>query len=248
MSRFERRAAWIWRQRGLHKLPFAGTEPPFAEEANRYVYFRKEITLAGAVASARVHASADGRYQLYVNEKRIGRGPARCSPAFQTVDPYDLTEHLRPGVNVIAALVHAYGRHTAWYELPRWEQARSFGCGGFFCQGDIVTEDEVIRLDTGPSWLYQEAQAWDRGIPGGGHGFTEIYDARLAPANWHGEIDGSPPRDWAPAEVLRAPARNFSADIVPFSNLVKRDIPAMIEGVRTPVNVVASGEVVAAPT
>ena len=58
---FARRADWIWRARGLSKLAFANTAPPAADEANRFVYFRRVFDLAATPARAEVFASADGR-------------------------------------------------------------------------------------------------------------------------------------------------------------------------------------------
>ncbi|MFN8444436.1 MAG: family 78 glycoside hydrolase catalytic domain [Caldilineaceae bacterium] len=244
MTQFVRRAEWIWRWRGLHKLAFMGSEPPFAEERNRYLYFRKSIDLTATVKETQVFVSADGRYQLFVNGQRVGRGPVRCAPAFQSLDYYNLAPFLRPGANHIVALVHSYGRHTAWYELPAMEQARAFGCGGFFLQGDVETEVGTLCLDTGTSWHCLEAAAWQRESPSCSLGFNEIYDARLA---WNGltpeynpDLD---PNDWQPVEVLRVPARNFADDIVPFPNLVVSDLPPMSEAEELPVAVVSIHEV-----
>ena len=243
MSHFERRAEWIWRWRGLDKLAFMGGEPPFAAESNRYLYFQKSIEINSSVKDATVFVSADGRYQLFVNGQRIGRGPARCSPTFQSLDRYDLTPFLRPGHNQLLALVHSYGRHTAWYELPGMEQARAFGCGGFFLQGDVVCGSDSICLDSNSSWHYLEAAAWQRNTSSCSLGFNEVYDARRA---WH-KLPATVPADdqgeWRSAEALRTPARNFADDIVPFPNLVINDLPPMHETICLAASVVSVNEV-----
>ena len=245
MRRFNRRAEWVWRCRGFGKPEFGPVTPPYAEEMNRYIYFRKVLEIEGQVDEAPVHVSADGRYQLFVNGSLVGRGPARCNPAWQYIDPYDLAPYLRPGRNVIAALVHSYGRPTSWYELPLWEPARVFGCGGFFLQGDVVSVGGAVRLDTGDSWRHLGSEAWQRDAPVGNLGFVEIYDARRAPVDWmEAEFDDS---TWEPAEVLRVPGDNFSGDVVPFPVLVPRDIPGLFEEVRFPRAVLSYGEVVSAP-
>ena len=87
MNRLAYRAEWIWRQRGLSKLPFAGGTPPYAAERNIFVTFRKVVELADEPLSARVHVSADGRYQLFVNGQLVGRGPAPSTSVSQTADP-----------------------------------------------------------------------------------------------------------------------------------------------------------------
>jgi hypothetical protein len=94
-----RHAEWIWRQRpalaatGLAATFGAGRSA--VEESNRFVYFRKGFELPPAADKAVVHISADGRYQLYVNGHFVGRGPARCDPAFQYYDSYDIADHRR---------------------------------------------------------------------------------------------------------------------------------------------------------
>lgn len=145
---------------------------------------------------------------------------------------------LQPGKNVIAALVRAYGRHTAWYELPRWEHGRIFGCGGFFLQGDVVCDKvnavtlSSYRLDTDQSWHFLEAEAWQRDAPGGSLGFVEIFDLRKEPAGWtEPDFDAG---DWLPAEVLRLPGANFAADVVPFPVMAVRDIPQLHEEIVLP--------------
>ena len=45
-----------------------------------------------AATAAELSITVDGRYVLYLNGARIGRGPVRCSPVFQRYDEYDLVE------------------------------------------------------------------------------------------------------------------------------------------------------------
>ncbi|MCB9452335.1 MAG: family 78 glycoside hydrolase catalytic domain [Anaerolineaceae bacterium] len=246
MRKFERRAEWVWRQRGLGEVPFNTARPLIAAESNRYVYFRRTFDIVETVTSASAAVSADGRYQLYVNGQLVGRGPARCSPAWQYVDEYDLTPYLRPGRNVIAALAHSYGLHTAWYELPDWEQARAFGCGGFFLQGDVTNDSgHSIHLDTGQGWRYRESDSWERNVPSGSLGFIEIYDARHAPQSWH-TVDFND-SDWDEPEILRIPGRNYAGDVIPFPVLIPSDIPRLAESPRWAEAVVRVAEVQNAP-
>jgi len=250
VAKFERRAEWIWRRRGLGEVPFGTASPLLAEEANRYVYFRYGFDIPGAIAEAHIYCSADGRYQLFVNGQRVGRGPARCNPAWQYMDRYDLTPYLHPGPNVIAALAHSYGRHTAWYELPSWEHVRAFGCGGFFLQGDVVIAGadaaaSPIRLDTNETWRYLEADAWQRDVPAGSLGFVEYYDARQSPRDWTGlDFDDS---TWGLAENLRVPGRNYAGDVVPFPIMIPTDIPPLNEMPRLAETVVRVAEIENAP-
>ena len=223
-----RRAEWIWRPRELAPYKFLDAEPPYAAEQNRYVYFRKTLDLPQVPSRADVLVSADGRYQLWVNGRLVGRGPARSHPSWQCADPYDLAPFFSAGGNVIAALVHSYGRATSWYELPGGEAARVFGCGGFFLQGDSGDS----RLDTNGSWRCLVSEAWEREVPFGSLGFEERYDARQAPEGWRErEFEDS---SWAQAQALRVPGLNGSSDVVPFPLLVIRDIPPLRERFRAP--------------
>ncbi|MEA3335080.1 MAG: family 78 glycoside hydrolase catalytic domain [Chloroflexota bacterium] len=244
-TRFKPRAEWIWRERGVHAVPFGTPGFSAEDERNRYIYFRREFTVEDNVQSAQVHTSADGRYQLYVNSKLVGRGPARCNTTEQQVDPYDLRPYLQPGPNVIAALVHSYGQPTAWYEPPLWEHKLAFGCGGFFLQGDVVMQQDgretVQRLDTNASWRHLVSEAWKQDAPSGSLGFLELFDTRLAPVGWSGiEFNAA---DWTSAEVLRVPGRHFVNDITPFTLLTERDIPPLFEEERWPEAVLLVGEV-----
>lgn len=225
---FRRRAEFIWRPRGLERIAFSTAAPRVPEETNRFVHFRRTFDLAAPCASALVHATADGRYQLFVNGVLVGRGPVRSSAALRFVDPWDLAPYLFVGRNVIAVLAHSYGRNTAWYELPGWDHARAFGCGGFFLQGDIVTSPGTLRVDTDQHWKCRAADAWLRDVPSNSLGFSEVYDARRAPQGWNeADFDDA---TWESAEMLRVAGRQYTGDVRPFQYLLERDIPAQREG------------------
>lgn len=238
---FQRRAEFIWRPRGLQRVTFSVAAPRLPEESNRFVYFRRTFDLRGAIGHAQAWATADGRYQLFVNGVLVGRGPARSSAAFRYLDPLDLAPLLKVGRNVIAVLAHSYGRNTAWYELPGWDYARAFGCGGFFLQGDIITEAQTLPLDTDAQWRCLTADAWQRDAPSNSLGFAETFDARRAPQGWiTATFDDSA---WEAAEVLRVAGRNYTGDVRPFQLLLPRDIPAQREGPVVVGKAIACGEV-----
>ncbi len=226
-----RRAEWIWRERPtLTDVGLALTFGPgrsAKEDQNRFVYFRKTFDLASKVAKAIIHISADGRYQLFVNGQFIGRGPARCDPAFQYYDSYDIAPHLQAGTNVIAVLGHSYGQAMAWYQLPRHEHAQRFGCGGIFVQADLHIGKQILAVDSDASWRYLESSAWQQDTSAGAVGFVEVYDARLAPIDWQGlEFDDS---SWKNAALLLEPARPRTPMVRPFPTMVARDIPHLLE-------------------
>ncbi len=217
MKRFIPRAQWIWRQRSLGTPLFSRDSARVHDEENRFIYFRRSFFIDERYPCP-LSVSADGRFKLFVNGHFVLFGPGRCSPEYQAVENVDIAPWLTEGKNVIAALVHSYGRNTSWYILPGWEQQRAFGCGGFFLQGPNSPEWQGPGLDTGAAWQYLEANAWQRVSTFSSLGFSEIYDASRAPVGW--DQPNFDDADWNAAEILQVPGRNFGADIVPFPYMV----------------------------
>jgi alpha-L-rhamnosidase len=79
-----------------------------AREAGVY-RFRKSVNLASAPKAFKVHVSADNRFILYVNGQRIGEGPARGDLFHWRYETFDLAPALKPGDNVVSALVWNFG-------------------------------------------------------------------------------------------------------------------------------------------
>src|SRR4051794_3072416 len=65
--------------------------------------FRRELELSAKPRSFRVHVSADNRFVLYVNNQRVGAGPARGNLKHWRYETFDLAPFLSSGSNVIAA-------------------------------------------------------------------------------------------------------------------------------------------------
>jgi alpha-L-rhamnosidase len=82
---------------------------------------RRAFTLARPIRSARLYASALGLYELHLNGRRIGND--RFAPAWTDYHKriqyrtYDVTGLLKPGGNVIGALLGPgwYAGHLAWF-------------------------------------------------------------------------------------------------------------------------------------
>ncbi|MGO9113537.1 MAG: alpha-L-rhamnosidase C-terminal domain-containing protein [Thermoguttaceae bacterium] len=89
-------ARWIW-------LPSQRTLP------NTFLLFRREVTLSGPPRRATGFITADSRYLLTVNGRRVQWGPAPCDPRSLDADPIDLTALLTPGKNVLGVEVLHYG-------------------------------------------------------------------------------------------------------------------------------------------
>jgi alpha-L-rhamnosidase len=192
-------AKWIWTE---------GDAAP----RNSYTYFRKILELETAPKEARVHLTADSRYQLFVNGAFVGRGPVRSDRRWLYYDTWDVAPHLKKGKNVLAVLVHHYGEWTFQYMQGR---------GGLLAEVVGAGGQRLARSDW--TWKARRSEAWSTGQPRMSIqlGFNEIYDARKEPPDWKAATfdDGA----WRQAVEIGAPGME------PWPNLVPRDIPAMLE-------------------
>lgn len=245
------KAHWIW----------TGQDP---RPKNFYAYVRKVVDIPEDVGQVTAYVSADSRYKLFVNGEFLGRGPARCDPRWQTYDVYDLSHKLRSGRNVVAALVHHYGVNTGAYLEGR---------GGFLFQADGRTRSgKPIQIISDQSWKIAQATAWVQRTPRVSEplGFIEVYDANYEPIGWQSiEFNDSAWKN--AAEITEGgdigelryegvqnnfirlgqgllPWRHHAllqrgATIPPWTHLVERDIPMLLEEERFPVAVLDYGNV-----
>ena len=111
--------------------------------ANSYgvFHFRKTFSLTQVPHYFIIHVTADNRYQLFVNGKSIGRGPARGDLYNWNDESYDIATYLSVGNNCIAALVWNMGEYAPVAQIS----ART----GFLLQAD---DGENYFLDTNPAW------------------------------------------------------------------------------------------------
>ena len=175
-------AKWIW-------LPSQRTLP------NSFVLFLREVELAAAPVSARGWISADSRYQLTVNGRRVQWGPAPCDPRNVDADPLDLRPYLQPGKNVIGVQVLFYGHGEG-----TWPGGKP----GLLFNLEITTADGRRReVVSDRSW----AAFLDRAHSPGQYkrwflrALQEEFDARLHPYGWDG-TGFSPDARWVPAQEI----------------------------------------------
>jgi hypothetical protein len=71
--------------------------------------FRRGLTLTAVPATYIVRVSADNRFILYVNGKRVGDGPARGDLTHWRYERFDLAPLLQAGPNLITATVWNWG-------------------------------------------------------------------------------------------------------------------------------------------
>lgn len=230
---FCQRASWIWSAEGTHAAPAPSAASPSHYQVRR---FRREFALAPAGAGARlaVHVSADSRYLLYCNGTLVGRGPARGDIGHHFYETLDLSGHLRPGRNVLAALVLDMSRVAHRPAELGAPCAIMTHAGGFVLEAEVETAGGAgERLDTGlPGWRVAVDTAYRFQNEGtrfeGYHGYFEHRVSRDEPAGWT-RADGDD-SGWAPATPLYVAERleNRRDPTSPYG-LVARMIPALVE-------------------
>ena len=104
-------------------------------------HFRRAFDLSARPDRFVVHVSADNRYRLFVNGQQVSSGPQRSDLMHWRYETLDLAPHLRPGRNVLAALVWNWGSERPVAQFSRRT--------AFLLQGD--SEREAI-VNTGPEW------------------------------------------------------------------------------------------------
>jgi alpha-L-rhamnosidase len=183
-------ASWIW-------FPSERTLP------NTFVLFRRELTLRSQPVRAQGWITADSRYRLTLNGRRIQWGPAPCDPRSVDVDPIDLTGRLNRDLNILGVEVLFYGvGESTWVA----------GKPGLLCRLEIEYADgrkeQVISDDSWRCYL-------DRAHRPGQYkrwylrALQEEFDTRLHPYGW--DTPGfTPDREWVAAMKIEGAANKPS--------------------------------------
>lgn len=174
-----------------------------AEQRLTHVYFRREISLDAVPEKAEIHLFANTIYQLFVNGRFIGTGPARSYPEFPEYDTYELQDFLQPGTNVIAVNVAHHGIATFHHLLAP----------GFFT---AVGQIGNIDLDSPGDWQCRESNGYHKNP----HRFSfaigpvQTFDAGKEDGDW--KHAGSPSGNWqAPVKVKIQEPLNFVPRSIP---------------------------------
>jgi alpha-L-rhamnosidase len=83
----------------------------------RVFHFRKSFELKDEPKEFIINVSADNRYRLFVNGKAVCFGPARSDPEHWAFESIDIAEYLKPGKNVLAAVVWNFGDLKPWAQF-----------------------------------------------------------------------------------------------------------------------------------
>jgi alpha-L-rhamnosidase len=141
MSTTPLQANWIW-------------GPGESAPRNVVMQFRRIVTLDEVTHGTQLCISADSRYILYVNGKRIGYGPARAYQFNYDYDIYSLAPYLHVGENVIAVSVSHLGEGTFHHFVGRAGLLAQFTDGA----------QNVITL-TDSTWKARRSLAYRQNTP-----------------------------------------------------------------------------------
>jgi alpha-L-rhamnosidase len=178
---------------------------------NNFAYFRKVFSVERKPSLAKVYVTAHNDYMLYLNGELLGRGPARCDPnRYGQYNAYDVTDLVKTGVNVFAAMGHWQG--TFWDAGVNAQPA-------FLLEARLKNSDGTsTTIASDASWKALAHTAFIETNPtyfiGRYRNRAAIqFDARLEPANWKSaEFDDS---SWAAATVVDRSGYRLFAQMAP---------------------------------
>ena len=181
---------------------------------------RRSFTLHDIPQTAVVHVTAESRYVLYVNGKRVGRGPLKGTPAAYHYETYEIAHRLRRGTNLIAAEVRWYGADRPVSEVHTYRAGLMVQAEGLPVdtpEGWVVLEDRAVAADR-TSW-FANSQTFLTHM--------ELVDASSYVRGWT-ELDYDDSA-WEPASDA-GPAGNLSLwGVVDTPFLQPRPVAALIE-------------------
>lgn len=173
-------------------------------------FFRRRFEVASDVVSARLYVTALGLYECVINGRRVGDGVLRPGwtvyPKRVQYDVYDVTALLRPGDNVVGAILG-----DGWYAGHISNQERQI-------YGDrprLLAQLEITRRDgsrqvvaTDEDWRWAVGPILESDLIQG-----EAYDARLELTGW--DQPGFDDKGWQAAALAQPPAATLVAPAGP---------------------------------
>jgi alpha-L-rhamnosidase len=157
------------------------------------LHFRRSLELQKKPAHYVVHVSADNRFVLYVNGRRVGDGPARGDLAHWRYETFDLAPYLSAGANLVAATTWNFGIYAPVAQITDRI--------AFLLQGDGPSEAE---LSTPKGWMVaiELGRVSVPRRPGGFNGYMangpgEELDGAKYDWQWNDPAD--PSSAWVPA-------------------------------------------------
>lgn len=183
---------------------------------NGVYHFRKSFEIKKVPEQLVIHVSADNRYNLFVNGVRVCYGPAKGDLKTYKYDVIDIAKFLKPGKNLIAALVYNGGAdkplafisaQTAFMLRSENESFTSFNTDSTW----KALKNQAYSVISYNELLYKNPWFWGFYACGGG---DEVFGNKYP---WGWEKPGFDDRNWLKSELL-----NFEGK-APW-NLVPRNI------------------------
>ena len=209
-------ARWIWSEGD-------GTD------RNVYILFRRVFSVPEPAPGALLRISACSRYRLYLDGAHLGDGPPKSQPWLTYYDEHDLGAALGSGEHIIGVIVH----HVGYDDDSR---------GGLLVE--LRNGDGRVIEATGSDWRVLRSEAWrqdsffcffNRAVP-----YQEHFDARALPEGWLSP--GYDAASWQSATVVASRGRTRPPQALPWSRLVRRDIPMMTERIVRACRIESAGE------
>ncbi len=164
--------------------------------ASEVVLFRNTFITQTQSDQIILEIFADTRYEVWLDGKWLGRGPARFMTTWREYDRYHL-DSVPAGEHLIAVMVQWAPNMRRSESSSPLLQARLY---------DVSAGSSQIISTTGSNWLCQISDAWRKDsapiAPYSLIGPSELLDLRLLNANWF--LPGAVSGNWLPAVVVDA--------------------------------------------
>ena len=193
---------------------------PSANQTAYGVYhFRKTFDLEKVPEKLVIHVSADNRYNLFVNGQRVCYGPAKGDLQTYKYDVIDIAPFLKPGKNLLAALVYNGGEDRPLALITVQTAFMLSAENEEFSEINTDTEWKVFKNPAYEVISYYEMlfrERWFYGFYACGGG-DEVFADKYP---WGWETPAFDDSKWLPAEPL-------VFDKQPPWNLIPRNIAFM---------------------
>lgn len=210
------------------------THPEASPNGRITLHFRRDFTLAAKPAHAPIQVSADNRFILFVNGRRVGAGPARGDLAHWRYETFDIAPFLVAGANRVTA--------TVW----NWDQAgpmaQMTARTGFYVHSDTLA---LSMLESGPDWRVRIDKGYSVKSPLGrlirmgwyyAAGPEETIDgtqrdwswddADGGEGAWQAAVPALKPSEAVPWHLMPDPLPQMRFDLVDPGHVVQSDLPA----------------------
>ena len=199
------------------------------EYAPQVFSFRKMIRFKSLPKTYIVHVSADNRFILYVNGKRVGDGPARGDRKHWRYETFDLRPFFQLGENIVAARVWNFGAQAPAAQMSvrtgfllwsspgvkpdlstnaSWSAELVSGWNPVW-EGFPATPGEVIHAkDLENHWnTLSDVNPWPQAVPIMDPVLATTVHKQVLDDNWHLVPDSLPPMQYtpvSPGDVVRS--------------------------------------------